>query len=62
MRTTLGVTAKANNIKDTAIASKISPIGVGNDMFGSVRIPAAFNGVCGLLVSAYKLPLMNATS
>jgi Asp-tRNA(Asn)/Glu-tRNA(Gln) amidotransferase A subunit family amidase len=39
-----------------AIASRVSPIGIGNDMGGSIRIPAAFNGVFGLLVSGDRLP------
>ena len=39
-----------------AIASRVSPIGVGNDMAGSIRIPAAFNGVCGLMPSADRIP------
>ena len=39
-----------------AIASRISPIGIGNDMGGSIRIPAAFNGVVGFMVSANRLP------
>lgn len=39
-----------------AIAARVSPIGVGNDMAGSIRIPAAFNGVFGLLCSADRLP------
>lgn len=39
-----------------AIAWRISPIGIGNDMAGSIRIPAAFNGVCGLCSSADRLP------
>ena len=41
------------------VASKISPIGIGNDMFGSVRIPAAFNGIVGLMSSPGRLPLMD---
>ena len=39
-----------------AIASRVSPVGIGNDMGGSIRIPAAFNGVFGLLVSGDRLP------
>lgn len=41
------------------VAAKISPIGIGNDMLGSVRIPAAFNGVFGLMSSPGRLPLMD---
>ena len=43
-----------------SIAARVSPIGIGNDMLGSIRIPAAFNGVCGLMVSVGRLPAMNA--
>jgi Asp-tRNA(Asn)/Glu-tRNA(Gln) amidotransferase A subunit family amidase len=39
-----------------AIASRVSPIGIGNDMAGSIRIPAAFNGVYGLMPSADRIP------
>ena len=39
-----------------AVAARISPIGIGNDMAGSIRIPAAFNGVFGLMPSADRLP------
>lgn len=45
-----------------AVASKISPIGIGNDMLGSVRIPAMFNGVVGLMSSPGRLPMLNTTS
>ncbi len=31
-----------------AIASGISPMGIGTDIGGSIRIPAAFSGICGL--------------
>ena len=41
------------------VAAKLSPIGVGNDILGSVRIPAGFNGVVGLLSSLRRLPLMD---
>lgn len=43
-----------------SIAARVSPIGIGNDMLGSIRIPVAFNGVCGLMVSVGRLPAMNA--
>jgi fatty acid amide hydrolase len=43
-----------------SIAARVSPIGIGNDMLGSIRIPASFNGVCGLMVSVGRLPTMNA--
>lgn len=39
-----------------SIAARTSPIGIGNDMAGSIRIPAAFNGVFGLCPSADRLP------
>ena len=42
----------------SALASRISPLGVGNDMLGSIRIPCAFNGVFGLLPSPHRLPVM----
>ncbi|MFM7851152.1 MAG: amidase family protein, partial [Flammeovirgaceae bacterium] len=45
-----------------AIGARISPIGVGNDMLGSVRIPATFNGVVGLLSSPGRLPVMGSTT
>ena len=39
-----------------AIAARVSPVGIGNDMAGSIRIPAAFNGVFGICPSADRLP------
>ena len=39
-----------------ALAARVSPIGIGNDMAGSIRIPAAFNGVAGLLPSGDRIP------
>jgi Asp-tRNA(Asn)/Glu-tRNA(Gln) amidotransferase A subunit family amidase len=44
------------------VAAKLSPIGIGNDLLGSVRIPAAFNGVVGLMSSAGRLPLFNTAT
>lgn len=41
------------------VAAKISPIGIGNDMLGSIRIPSSFNGVFGLMSSPGRLPLMD---
>jgi Asp-tRNA(Asn)/Glu-tRNA(Gln) amidotransferase A subunit family amidase len=41
------------------VAARLSPIGVGNDILGSVRIPAGFNGIVGLLSSTGRLPLMD---
>jgi len=45
-----------------AVGSRISPIGVGNDILGSVRIPATFNGVVGLLSSVDRLPRFDSTT
>lgn len=44
------------------VAAKLSPIGIGNDLLGSVRIPAAFNGVVGLMSSTGRLPIFNTAS
>jgi amidase len=44
------------------VAARLSPIGVGNDLLGSVRIPAAFNGIVGLLSSTGRLPTMNTAT
>lgn len=38
-----------------SLAAGISPIGIGNDMGGSIRIPAQFCGVSGLMPSANRL-------
>ncbi len=43
-----------------ALASGVSPIGVGNDMGGSIRIPSQFCGVSGLMPSAHRLGTMGA--
>lgn len=43
-----------------ALASGISPIGVGNDMGGSIRIPVHFCGVSGLMPTPRRLPQMGA--
>jgi fatty acid amide hydrolase len=40
------------------LAGGVSPIGIGNDMGGSVRIPSHFCGVSGLMPSAHRLPVM----
>src|SRR6266478_6275046 len=42
-----------------AVATGIGPIGHGNDIGGSVRIPALFNGVVGLRVSLGRVPSYN---
>ncbi len=39
-----------------AVATGMSALGVGNDAGGSVRVPAAFNGVCGLKPTTGRLP------
>jgi len=39
-----------------AVAARISPIEVGSDIAGSVRVPAAFTGVLGLKPSAGLVP------
>ena len=41
------------------IACHGSPVGVGTDVGGSVRIPAAFNGLWGIKPSYGRLPLAN---
>lgn len=38
------------------IALRGSPLGWGTDIGGSVRIPAAFNGLCGLRTSTGRMP------
>jgi amidase len=42
-----------------AVATSIGPIAHGNDIGGSVRIPALFNGVVGLRVSLGRIPSYN---
>jgi len=42
-----------------AVATGIGPIAHGNDIGGSVRIPALFNGVVGLRVSLGRVPSYN---
>ena len=42
-----------------AVATGIGPIGHGNDIGGSVRIPAMYNGVVGLRVSLGRIPAYN---
>ncbi len=43
----------------SAVASGIGPIGHGNDIAGSVRIPAMFNGIVGLRVSLGRVASFN---
>ena len=38
------------------VALRGSPLGAGTDVGGSVRIPAAFNGLWGLRPSAHRMP------
>ena len=40
-----------------AIASGCSPLGIGTDIGGSVRVPAAFSGVCGLKPTLDRWPM-----
>ena len=41
-----------------ALAARVAPIGLGNDMAGSVRIPSHFCGLTGLMVSPRRWPQM----
>jgi amidase len=43
----------------SAVASGIGPIGHGNDIAGSVRIPAMFNGIVGLRVGLGRVAAFN---
>jgi amidase len=45
-----------------AVATGIGPIAHGNDIGGSVRIPAMYNGVVGLRVSLGRIPAYNRAS
>jgi len=40
-----------------AVAAGIAPIGIGTDLGGSIRIPAAFNGIVGLRPSPGRIPV-----
>ncbi|SCU79025.1 LAFA_0B00254g1_1 [Lachancea sp. 'fantastica'] len=44
------------------IAAKGSPLGVGTDIGGSIRIPAAFQGLYGLRPSHGRIPYMDVTN
>jgi amidase len=51
--------AIATEDSPAAIATGIGPIAHGNDIGGSVRIPALFNGAVGLRVSLGRIPSYN---
>ncbi|GAA6012111.1 hypothetical protein JCM11491_001754 [Sporobolomyces phaffii] len=44
------------------IALRGSPLGVGSDIGGSIRIPSAFNGIYGLRPSYHRIPYGGATN
>lgn len=44
-----------------ALATGMASLGLGNDVAGSVRMPAQCNGVCGLKPSRGRVPWWNAT-
>jgi amidase len=44
-----------------ALATGMSPLGLGNDMAGSLRMPAQCTGVCALKPSRSRVPWWNAT-
>lgn len=41
----------------SAVAAGIAPVGIGTDLGGSIRIPAAFNGLSGLRPSPGRVPV-----
>ena len=41
------------------IASNCSPVGIGSDIGGSIRIPAIFNGVCVLKPTVGRIPALD---
>ena len=43
-----------------AVASGQAPIGLGTDLGGSIRIPASFNGICGLRPCPGRVPVRSA--
>jgi len=44
-----------------ALATGMSPLGLGNDMAGSLRMPAQCTGICALKPSRGRVPWWNAT-
>ena len=46
----------------TLLAAKGSPLGLGTDLGGSIRIPSAFNGLYGLRPCSNRLPYFNVTN
>lgn len=44
-----------------AIAAKVSPLCFGSDIGGSIRIPAAFNGVTGFKPGSYRITMNGHT-
>jgi len=44
-----------------ALATGMSPLGLGNDMAGSLRMPARCTGICALKPSRGRVPWWNAT-
>ena len=44
------------------VAMRGSPLGVGSDIGGSIRIPAGFNGLYGLRPSYHRIPYGGATN
>lgn len=45
-----------------ATAAGLTPLGIGSDLGGSVRVPAAFCGVCGLRVTPGRVPLTSSVA
>lgn len=44
-----------------AIGAFCSPLGLGNDLGGSIRVPAAWNGLCGFKPTTYRLTNQGTT-
>lgn len=44
-----------------AVAAFCSPLGLGNDLGGSIRIPAAWNGLCGFKPTSFRLTNQGTT-